>query len=290
MLFITFLRILTFRRLLSMYRFQTFEKFVSEFRKDKTKVLVLHEILRMLEDEDARISQYGRKIDTESYFATALLCAKNVQRSLAVAPDAMSHVLAEKTFTSNADIQVVEEIYKKTFGIVVGQAKELKFESMDWITTEIWLTFAMGVIPLCMRLESLNLSYNGNLVVDIVELVAKLPPSLKELDLDSTGCVGDAGKADWARLEVLEDVDLDATKVTGDIVELVAKLPSTLKELSLMHTGFEGDGTKAEWKRLPVLEDLFLRDTKVTGAEYKLRKAGCTAEDIVVTTVKHAVK
>ena len=112
----------------------------------------------------------------------------------------------------------------------------------------------------------LYLDYNANLKVDIVELVAKLPPTLKKLDLEDTGCFGDAGKADWARLPALEVVVLYRTKVTGDIVELVAKLPPTLKTLRLRDTGCFGDAGKADWARLPALEGVDLSDTKVTGS------------------------
>ena len=55
-----------------------------------------------------------------------------------------------------------------------------------------------------------------------MELVAKLPPTLKELDLWNTGCFGDAGKADWARLPALEVVELCDTKVTGSKEDLKA--------------------------------------------------------------------
>ena len=58
--------------------------------------------------------------------------------------------------------------------------------------------------------------------MDIVELVAKLPPTLKELNLWKTGCFGDAGKADWARLPALEKVYLDGTKVTCSEEDLKA--------------------------------------------------------------------
>ena len=89
----------------------------------------------------------------------------------------MSHVLAEKTFTSNADIQVVEEIYKKTFGRSrPGKGAEVREHGLDHDGDMADVRY--GAIPLCMRLETLNLSYNGNLV-DIVELVVKLPPSLR---------------------------------------------------------------------------------------------------------------
>ena len=44
----------------------------------------------------------------------------------------------------------------------------------------------------------------------------------RKLDLYETGCFGDAGKADWARLPALEKVDLEGTKVTGSEEDLKA--------------------------------------------------------------------
>ena len=93
---------------------------------------------------------------------------------------------------------------------------------MQWVTEEQWAAFCLEVLPQCASLEELELSFNANLKVDIVELVAKLPPTLKKLDLDDTGCFGDAGKADWARLPALEGVDLSVTKVTGSKEDLKA--------------------------------------------------------------------
>jgi hypothetical protein len=65
---------------------------------------------------------------------------------------------------------------------------------------------------------------NRNLKVDIVELVAKVPPTLKQLDLEDTGCFGDAGKADWARLPALERLELGFTnwKISGSKEDLKA--------------------------------------------------------------------
>ena len=57
---------------------------------------------------------------------------------------------------------------------------------------------------------------------DIVELVGKLPPTLKELRLNNTGCFGDGGKAEWGRLPALEEVWLTDTKVSGSVGELIA--------------------------------------------------------------------
>jgi len=136
------------------------------------------------------------------------------------------------------------------------------------------------VLPQCASLEVLDLYGNANLKVDIVELVAKLPPTLKRLDLWNTGCFGDAGKVDWSRLPALEAVNLYGTKVSGDIVELVGKLPPTLKTLNLMSTGCFGDAGKADWARLPALEWVRLHGTKVTGSKEDLKAAGCVAGNV----------
>ena len=93
---------------------------------------------------------------------------------------------------------------------------------MDWVTEEQWAAFCLEVLPQCASLEVLDLDGNDNLKVDIVELVAKLPPTLKTLRLMSTGCFGDGGKAEWGRLPALEFVGLSGTKVSGSEEELRA--------------------------------------------------------------------
>jgi len=202
----------------------------------------------------------------------------------------MSLKLAVAHFTNGADVAFVQGKYEATFLLVLGKAKKLRFSSgfggggMGWVTEEQWAAFCLEVLPQCASLEKLYLNGNANLKVDIVELVAKLPPTLKKLDLEYTGCFGDAGKADWARLPALEGVVLEDTKVTwdGDIVELVAKLPPTLKVLYLYNTGCFGDAGKADWARLPALEWVWLDGTKVTGSEEDLKAAGCAAWFILI--------
>ena len=51
-------------------------------------------------------------------------------------------------------------------------------------------------------------------------LILGIAPTLKTLLLNSTGCFGDAGKADWARLPELETVELYDTDVTGTSKDL----------------------------------------------------------------------
>ena len=136
----------------------------------------------------------------------------------------MNIQLSESHFTNGADLAFVYGVYKKTFEAVLGKIKALCFLSMNWVITEEWKAFCHEVIPQCEKLETLFLSGNPDLAVDIVELVAKLPPTLAKLRLDNTGCFGDATKADWARLPALESVGLIGTKITGTEEAIVAAI------------------------------------------------------------------
>ena len=238
---------------------------VSQFVKLVTMVLVLHTVLDLLADEEA-VDAGGDELYKESYDSTAEASAKLAQRQLAMDPDEMDTTLKSLAFTNNADTGMVQKIYRMTYEAVVTKARELCYNNMTWITKEQWAAYCSGVLPQCPHLEVLVLEYNDNLEEDIVELVGKLPPTLKALMLMRTGCFGDAGKADWSRLPALEQVNLSYTKVSGlDIVELVGKLPPTLKELRLYDTGCFGDAGKADWSRLPALEYAVLYRTKVSG-------------------------
>ena len=152
----------------------------------------------------------------------AQACGERFKPAPPLAPVAMSLKLAVAHFTNGADVAFVQGKYEATFLLVLGKAKQLSFTFMDWVTEEQWAAFCLEVLPQCASLEELELSYNANLKVDIVELVAKLPPTLKVLNLGYTGCFGDAGKADWARLPALERVRLNDTKVTGSEEDLKA--------------------------------------------------------------------
>ena len=200
---------------------QTFEMAVSQFVKLVKMVLVLHTVLDLLADEEA-VDAYGDKLDKESYFYTAAASAKLAQRQLAMDPDEMDTTLKSLAFTNNADTGMVQKIYRMTYGAVVTKARELFYNSMTWITKEQWAAYCSGVLPQCTHLEELTLSLDDNLEEDIVELVGKLPPTLKKLSLNNTGCFGDGGKAEWGRLPALEYVILRNTKVSGSEEELRA--------------------------------------------------------------------
>ena len=142
------------------------------------------------------------------FYDMASACGERFKPAPPLAPVAMSLKLAVAHFTNGADVAFVQGKYEATFLLVLGKAKQLSFTFMDWVTEEQWAAFCLEVLPQCASLEVLYLEGNANLKVDIVELVAKLPPTLKRLNLMDTGCFGDAGKADWARLPALEGVFL----------------------------------------------------------------------------------
>jgi len=195
---------------------QLFERAVSQFVKKEQWVMDLHSVLETLADEKV---EDGVK---SGFGIMAKTCGERFKPAPPLAPVAMSLKLAVAHFTNGADVAFVQGKYEATFLLVLGKAKQLSFAGMQWVTEEQWAAFCLEVLPQCASLEVLNLYGNPNLKVDIVELVAKLPPTLKKLGLSSTGCFGDAGKADWARLPALEGVVLLGTKVTGSEEDLKA--------------------------------------------------------------------
>ena len=188
---------------------QLFERAVSQFVKDYLGVMDLHSVLETLADEAVKDRDKG------NFYDMAVACGKRFKPAPPLAPVAMSLKLAVAHFTNGADVAFVQGKYEATFLLVLGKAKSLSFGGMGWVTEEQWAAFCLEVLPQCASLEVLFLFHNANLKVDIVELVAKLPPTLKTLYLRSTGCFGDAGKADWARLPALEEVELSGTNING---------------------------------------------------------------------------
>ena len=195
---------------------QLFERAVSQCVKDERWVMDLHSVLETLADEAV-----GHWVKNR-FYEMAKTCGERFKPAPPLAPVAMRLKLAVAHFTNGADVAFVQGKYEATFLLVLGKAKQLSFAFMGWVTEEQWAAFCLEVLPQCASLEELNLGGNLNLKVDIVELVAKLPPTLKVLRLGDTGCFGDAGKADWSRLPALESVDLRKTKVSGSEEELRA--------------------------------------------------------------------
>ena len=196
---------------------QTFERGVSEFVKDHRGVMDLHSVLRTLADKEVSDERKG------SFFAVAQACGALAQAGPPVAPEAMKARFAACCFSNGADdLALVERSYRETFEQVLGKSKQLSFTGMEWVSTEAWAAFCLEVLPRCGALEWLRLNGNPNLAVDIVELVAKLPPTLKVLNLYDTGCFGEGTKAAWTCLPSLQMLHLDGVKVAGSKQELVS--------------------------------------------------------------------
>jgi hypothetical protein len=184
-----------------------FERTVSEFVKGECGVVDLQSLLSTLADEG------GNSVRTKGFYLMASACGARARSKPPLSPDAMSNRLVSSHFSDSTDVYFVQKYYRRTFEVVLGKARELYFGCMKWVPNESWLAFCSEVLPQCERLEALHLDGNPNLKVDIAELVDKLPPSLKILNLEGTGCFGDSARANWARLEALERVNLDGTRV-----------------------------------------------------------------------------
>ena len=195
---------------------QLFERAVSQFVKDQEGVMDLHSVLETLADE--AVEDWVKN----GFYDMASACGERFKPAPPLAPVAMSLKLAVAHFTNGADVAFVQGKYEATFLLVLGKAKQLSFTFMDWVTEEQWAAFCLEVLPQCASLEVLNLNYNANLKVDIVELVAKLPPTLKVLNLYDTGCFGEGTKAAWTCLPSLQMLHLDGVKVAGSKQELVS--------------------------------------------------------------------
>ena len=189
---------------------------MSEFVKNQFMVQDLHTVLEHLANEAVKEEK------KKDFYEVTDKCADTANRQLATSPDSMDAKLASCSFTNKADIAFVQKKYRQVFESVVTKARKLEFDTMNWITKEQWAGFCSGVLPQCTHLEELWLNGNDNLEEDIVELVGKLPPTLKKLYLQYTGCFGDGSKAEWGRLPALEVVWLNLTKVTGSEEELRA--------------------------------------------------------------------
>ena len=116
----------------------TFEEAVSQFVKDKEKVLELETMLNALDGE--AVKEWGEK----RYYVMANKCAATAKRGLAIAPGRMDGVLAGRFFTNKADIAFVQKKYRQVFESVVTKARKLKFTWMDWITKEQWAGTVRG--------------------------------------------------------------------------------------------------------------------------------------------------
>ena len=195
---------------------QLFERAVSQFVKDKKGVMDLHSVLETLDDD------VMEEEDKKDFLRVAKACGELAKAAPPLSPAAMDVRLEVSKFANSFDVASVKKKYRELFLLVMGKAKELSFQLMTWVSAEEWAAFCRDVLPQCASLEKLLLYNNTNLKVDIAELVAKLPPTLKVLGLDNTGCFGDAGKADWARIPALERVELWNTKVTGSKEDLKA--------------------------------------------------------------------
>ena len=101
--------------------------------------------------------------------------------------------LPGKVFTNDADVDVVAELYKKTIEDALGQTTELRFAGVGW--SEADLDDLIDVLPLCSKLETLNIDDNSDLTAAAGKRLAealqdhRTAPALKLLKAAYSGGV-----------------------------------------------------------------------------------------------------
>lgn len=194
----------------------TFEKISSELISDDEKVLDMEylkdEPLDDLVDEDA------------------LAAKAKGHRGLPLTKERFKGVIGSKTFTNDADIDMVIKIYERTYDSVVTPIPRFKLDNMPHISSEEWDSFFTEVLPGCAKVEFLSLSNNKACKVDIT--IFRQLPNLKQLFLDGSGAFGAAEDfaTGFPKLEHLEFHN--CPDITNDGIE---KLTEALPMCSINH-------------------------------------------------------
>jgi len=113
-------------------------------------------------------------------------------------PDTVRHQLVHvKTFTSGADVDVVDALYRAYFDGVSAHATHLDFDGLRWTDAEV--TQLAETLPYFTRLTSLNLARNelGDASGALLARFVRATHALTELDVRSNPIIG-AGAVELA--------------------------------------------------------------------------------------------
>ena len=170
----------------------------------------------------------------ESFNAMIEACMPMTARRLPLAPKRFNSKLRHAKFTRASDSEIVEKQYSDTFAKVFGEATQLiHFEGLgDSVSEKDWIEFTKHVIPRCRGgLRVLSLAENSTFKMDLAELVKILPLTLENLCLRKTSCFGNGTQVDWKKLDNLELLDIEKTKIIGSMELIVASIAKSREEL-----------------------------------------------------------
>ncbi len=149
------------------------------------------------------------------------------RRGAPLSPEAFGEVLGTKTFTNDADAGGVLGLYRKTATALLGSARELKYEKLEWGAADY--AHLGGALRYCGALESLTLESMGLGDADAAAVLVGEPLALKELRLFK--CKSLTALPDLSALASLQTLNLrDCSSLTAlpDLSALAA-----LQELNL---------------------------------------------------------
>ena len=103
------------------------------------------------------------------------------RRGAPLTPEAFGEVLGTKTFTNDADAGGVLELYRKTATALLGSARELKYDKLEWGAADY--AHLGGALRYCGALESLELEKMGLGDADAAAVLVGGPLALQTLSL-----------------------------------------------------------------------------------------------------------
>ena len=166
------------------------------------------------------------------------------RRGAPLSPEAFGEVLGTKTFTNDADAGGVLELYRKTATALLGSARKLKYEKLEWGAADY--AHLGGALRYCGALESLALENMGLGDADAAAVLAGEPPALKELVL--VCCESLTALPDLSALASLQTLNLkDCSSLTA-LPDLSARKELEVKNVPGHASAWEEGGFKA-WSR-----------------------------------------
>ena len=134
----------------------------------------------------------------------------STRRCVPLRPDVVRNLLhTEKKFTTDADKEVVADLYESFFNDVAGSCTELNFQYLDWTDKEI--RDLAGSLRLFEKLEELDLRGNeiGNEGALALAGALKDLKHLREVDLaeNNIGLVGAAALRDVLKTDTRLNID-----------------------------------------------------------------------------------
>ena len=137
---------------------------------------------------------WNNLVDTSNTWDPAARQTQRARILPPLTPDAFKTLLRKKKFTNGkADMDRVADLYESTIKVALSQATQLRFSGVGWKDVELY--DLIDVLPMCTKLETLNIGDNPDLTAAAGDRLAEAlrdrgtAPALRELRAKYSGGV-----------------------------------------------------------------------------------------------------